>query len=135
MIRRYSELITIPTFEERFRYLKLAGRVGEATFGFDRVFNQGFYTSKEWKDVRRHVIIRDSGCDLADPDHQIYGQMLIHHMNPLTLDDIEDRTEYLLDPEYLITTTQMTHNAIHFGDESLLPKPLVERAAGDTKLW
>lgn len=134
-IRSYSELITLPTFEERFEYLKLSGRVGESTFGFDRFINQSFYRSKEWRDIRNRVIARDEGCDLADPDHKIYGSILIHHMNPLTVEDIEEGSKYLLDPEYLITTQNLTHNAIHYGDKSLLPKEYIERKPGDTRMW
>lgn len=135
MIRRYSELIKIPNFENRFEYLKIAGRVGESTFGFDRFLNQSFYRSKEWRNIRNFVITRDEGCDLADPDHPIYGQVIIHHLNPLTIEDVENHTEFLLDPEYLITTQHSTHNAIHYGDSSLLPKDFVERKPGDTCPW
>lgn len=135
-IRTYSELIRLPTFEERFEYLKLGGKVGKDTFGFDRIFNQKFYTSKEWKRVRDFVIIRDNGCDLAHEDHIIYGsKILIHHMNPITLEDIENNTDILLNPEYLITTIHNTHNAIHYGDANLLPKDPIERTKNDTCPW
>lgn len=134
-IRSYSELITIPTFEERFRYLKLDGRVGEETFGFDRYLNQIFYKSNEWLRVRDLVIVRDNGCDLGIEGREIYGRILIHHMNPITIDDITRRSKYLLDPEYLITTVKNTHDAIHYGDESLLIKGPIERSKYDTCPW
>ena len=135
-IRTYSELIRLPTFEERFEYLKLGGKVGKDTFGFDRIFNQKFYTSKEWKQVRDFVIIRDNGCDLAHKDHTIYGsKIIIHHMNPISLEDIENNTDILLNPEYLITTIHNTHNAIHYGDANLLPKDPIERTKNDTCPW
>lgn len=136
-IRTYSELITIPTFEERFRYLKLGGRVGEETFGSDRYLNQTFYTSKEWRDIRNHVIVRDYGCDLAMLDREIPDgvTILIHHMNPVTVDDITRRSEYLLDPEFLISTIKRTHDAIHYGDESLLTLAPTERRPNDTCPW
>lgn len=134
-IRSYSELITIPTFEERFRYLKLDGRVSEETFGFDRYLNQIFYKSNEWLRVRDLVIVRDNGCDLGIEGREIYGRILIHHMNPITIDDITRRSKYLLDPEYLITTVKNTHDAIHYGDESLLIKGPIERSKYDTCPW
>lgn len=134
-IRSYSELITIPTFEERFRYLKLDGRVGEETFGFDRYLNQAFYKSEEWLRVRDLVIVRDNGCDLGIEGREIYGRILIHHMNPITIDDIAKRSKYLLDPEYLITTVKNTHDAIHYGDDSLLIKLPIERTRNDTCPW
>lgn len=134
-IRSYSELITIPTFEERFRYLKLDGRIGEETFGFDRYLNQIFYKSNEWLRVRDLVIVRDNGCDLGIEGREIYGRILIHHMNPITIDDITRRSKYLLDPEYLITTVKNTHDAIHYGDESLLIKGPIERSKYDTCPW
>lgn len=121
IIRTYSELITLETFEERFLYLKLDGSIGEDTFGFDRYLNQLFYRSPEWKQVRNFVITRDMGYDLAIPDHEIINQqILIHHMNPLTKEDIINKSDYLLNPEYLICTTKKTHNAIHYGDERIL---------------
>ena len=135
MIRTYSELITLPTFEERFEYLKLAGKVGAETFGFDRVFNQQFYTSLEWKRIRDHIIVRDNGCDLGIADRIIYGKIFIHHINPILLRDIRDRTEILLNPEYLICTSFPTHNAIHYGDENLLVRAPIERTRNDTCPW
>lgn len=136
VIRTYSELITLPTFEERFRYLKLNGRVGEDTFGFDRYLNQEFYQrSQEWKRVRDFVILRDNGCDLAIDDREIMGKILVHHMNPITKEDILQRSEFLLNPEYLICTMKSTHDSIHYGDESLLIKDHVERRPNDTCLW
>lgn len=134
-IRTYSELITLPTFEERYRYLRLTGRVGEDTFGFDRYLNQILYHSKEWKDIRDYVIIRDNGCDLAMEGYEIPGKVLIHHMNPITAKDIERRSDFLLNPEYLITTVLSTHNAIHYGDENLLPQLPMERSMHDTCPW
>ena len=135
MIRRYSELRHIPTFEERFDYLKLNGSVGRETFGFDRYINQRFYTSKEWRDIRHYVIARDLGLDLGVEGYEINSRILIHHMNPIVVDDILHKNDDILDPEFLITTCHNTHNAIHYGDSNLLPKPLVERSRGDTKLW
>lgn len=134
-IKTYSELISLPTFEERFRYLRLRGSVGEDTFGFDRYLNQAFYRSAEWKRVRDLVIIRDNGCDLAFEGREIYGRILIHHMNPISVKDIQDASDILLNPEYLICVTHATHNAIHYGDENLLVKPPVERAPNDTCPW
>lgn len=134
-IKTYSELITIPTFEERFKYLRLDGSVGEQTFGFDRYINQVFYQSYEWKKVRDAVIIRDNGCDLGVEGHDIRGKILIHHMNPITVKDIETCSDFLLNPEYLISTMHLTHNAIHYGDESLLPKGPIERKKYDTCPW
>lgn len=136
MLRTYSELITLRTFEERYRYLKLGGRVGEETFGFDRYLNQIFYKSPEWKSVRDFVIVRDHGCDLACPDREILGnRILVHHMNPISMDDILSRSRILLDPEYLITTVKNTHDAIHYGDESLLFTGPIERSRNDTCPW
>lgn len=134
-IKTYSELITLPTFEERFRYLQLEGVVGKSTFGFDRYLNQRFYTSKEWKKIRNEIILRDNGLDLGVEDHEIVGKIYIHHMNPIMAKDIVDQTRYLLDPEFLICVAHSTHNAIHYGDESLLPQPLVERRPNDTCPW
>lgn len=134
-IKRYSELITLPTFKERFRYLKLDGKVGEDTFGFDRYLNQVFYRSQKWKSIRDYVIVRDNGCDLAMEGYEIHGRILIHHMNPISLRDLETESEFLLDTEYLITTVHNTHNAIHYGDESLLFTVPVERTKNDTCPW
>ena len=133
--KTYSELEQLDTFEERFRYLALHGDVGRSTFGFDRHINQQFYTSRQWRQLRHHVIARDIGCDLGIPGYEIHGQLLIHHINPLTVDDIVHSDPDILDPEFLITTTQRTHNALHFGDERQLPRPLASRRPGDTKLW
>ena len=134
-IRTYSELIKLPTFEERYRYLKLDGKVGEETFGFDRYLNQIFYKSKEWRSVRNHVILRDNGCDLGIEGREIHGRILIHHMNPITKEDILNRTDFLMNPEYLISTIDPTHNAIHYGDEDLLMKDPIERHKNDTCPW
>jgi len=135
-IRTYSELIKINSFEERYKYLELKGSVGVSTFGFDRAFNQMFYLSEDWKRVRREVIIRDNGCDLGFPGCEILGsKIMVHHMNPISIDDIVKRTDILLNPEFLITTFHQTHNAIHFGDKNLLAKPLVERSRNDTCPW
>lgn len=134
-IRRYSELAEIKTFKDRYEYLKLNGAVGQDTFGFDRYLNQIFYTSPEWKRIRDEVIIRDNGCDLGIEGFDIRGKILIHHMNPISKEDILERRSSLMDPEYLITTTMRTHNAIHYGDENqllLMPK---ERIANDTCPW
>jgi len=135
MIRTYSELSTITSFKDRFRYLKLDGAVGEATFGFDRYLNQLFYRSQRWRKIRDEVIVRDCGCDLGIEGYEIYKYAMIHHMNPITARDIQDESEYLLNPEYLITTTQQTHNAIHYGNEDLLPTMPVERTQNDTCPW
>lgn len=135
IIRTYSELITLPTFEERFQYLKLDGRVGEETFGFDRYLNQIFYGSDEWKSVRDFVIIRDGGCDLGIPGREIHGRILVHHMNPIRQEDILRRSKYLLDPEYLICTIKNTHDAIHYSDEGLLILDPIERTKNDTCPW
>lgn len=133
--RTYSELRRLSTFEERFAYLDLRGQVGEATFGFDRWLNQQFYRSHEWHVVRDEVIARDRACDLGVTGYEIRGRILVHHMNPVTPEDLTNGVGWVLDPQYLITTTHRTHNAIHYGDDSLLPKQLVERRPGDTKLW
>jgi hypothetical protein len=134
-IKTYSELITLPTFKERYKYLQLSGAVGEETFGFDRYVNQKFYRSQEWKRVRDFVIIRDNGCDLGVEGYDIHGKILIHHMNPIRIDDIRFLTEYLMNPEYLISTTLSTHNAIHYGDESLLMAEPIKRTPNDTCPW
>ena len=134
-IRTYSELILLPTFEERFKYLQLNGRVGDDTFGFDRYINQNFYKSADWKRIRDQIIIRDNGCDLALEGYEIYERILIHHMNPITVKDVELSTEYLMNPEYLICVTHNTHNAIHYGDEKLINKGPVVRTKNDTCPW
>jgi hypothetical protein len=135
IVRSYSEMLKYETFEDRYEYLKLGGSVGHATFGFDRYINQSFYHSAEWRSIRQHVIIRDNGCDLAVRGYEINGSLLIHHINPMESDDIVHDQSWVLEPEFLITTTQRTHNAIHYGDRSLLPAKLVERRPGDTRLW
>lgn len=134
-IRTYSELITIPTFEERYEYLRLDGIVGKDTFGFDRYLNQIFYKSKEWLQIRDHVILRDNGCDLGMEGHEIYSRILVHHMNPISKEDILSRSDWLLNPEYLICTVKNTHDAIHYGDKSLLITSPIERRPNDTCPW
>lgn len=135
MIRCYSDLIQLETFKERYYYLKLHGKVGEDTFGFDRYINQSLYKSNKWKRTRSQVIIRDNGCDLGIEGHEIDKYIVIHHMNPLTLEDIEEERDVVFNPEYLISCSSRTHKAIHFGDENLLPKDFVERRPNDTCLW
>lgn len=134
-IRTYSELITLSTFEERYEYLRIGGKVGEETFGFDRYLNQAFYKSKEWLAIRDKVIVRDNGCDLGVEGREINGKILIHHMNPITVKDILERSDFLLNPEYLISTVKNTHDAIHYGDDSLLVKDPIERRKNDTCPW
>ena len=136
MIRTYSELIQLPTFEQRFEYLRLRGKVSEETFGVERYLNQKFYRSQEWRDIRDAVILRDNGCDLGDPDREIAGRIIIHHMNPILLTDILQHSDDILNPEYLITTSHVTHNAIHYGD-ILDTKQVgfVERQPNDTCPW
>ena len=134
-IRTYSELIAIPTFRGRYEYLKLKGLVGQETFGYDRYLNQVFYKSREWMDIRDYVIVRDNGCDLGIPGHEISERILIHHMNPITKEDILRRSEFLLDPEYLISTIKLTHDAIHYGDEHLLMDEPIARTKNDTCPW
>lgn len=134
-IRTYSELILLPTFEERFKYLQLNGRVGNDTFGFDRYINQKFYRSAEWKRIRDYIIIRDNGCDLAVDGYEIHGRILIHHMNPITISDIKFSTEYLMNPDYLICVTHNTHNAIHYGDEKQIITGPIVRTKNDTCPW
>jgi hypothetical protein len=134
-IRTYSELKRLGTLEERYRYLKLGGYVGENTFGFDRYINQAFYKSREWLDLRWQIIARDQGCDLGVEGYEIHARPTIHHLNPMTPRDIVDDDEKILNPEYLILTCQLTHNAIHYGNEELLPRPFTPRRPGDTKLW
>ena len=131
----YSELITIPTYEERFKYLQLKGAVGNDTFGYDRYLNQILYNSPEWKRLRNQIIIRDNGRDLGCEGYEIYGRILIHHMNPITVDDIVSRDPIVFDPENLICVSHNTHNAIHYGDENLLIMAPVERTKNDTCPW
>ena len=133
--RSYDEMINLPSYEERFQYLRLRGEVGKDTFGFDRWFNQQFYRSAEWKRIRDAVILRDNGCDLGIPGREIHGKIIIHHINPISLDDIENGSDKLFDMDNLVTTTHMTHNAIHYGDEHLLIHDPVERRPGDTCPW
>lgn len=134
-IRTYSELITIPTFEERFEYLKLNGSVGLETFGHDRYLNQILYNSPEWRRFRPEIIVRDNGCDLACEGYEIFGKILIHHINPITAKDILNRNPKVFDPENVITTVHNTHNAIHYGDENLLITAPIERSRNDTCPW
>ena len=134
-IKTYSELIKLPTFEERFKYLRLDGVVGDETFGFDRYLNQIFYRSQKWKSIKNKVIVRDLGRDLGVEGYEIYGRIIVHHMNPIDTNDIRWESDFLIDPEYLICTTHNTHNAIHYGDESLLIKAPVERTKYDTCPW
>ena len=135
IFRTYSELSRLQTFDERFDYLQLNGVVGKDTFGFDRYFNQLFYRSKEWKHIRNIVIIRDNGCDLGCEGHDIYDKILIHHINPISIEDINNSSDILLNPEFLICTSQLTHNAIHYGDKSQLIKEPLIRTPGDTCPW
>ena len=135
MIRRYSELESLKTLEDRYSYLKLNGSVGKTTFGWDRYFNQRFYHSAEWKRVRNIVILRDNGCDLGIPGFEIHDKVLIHHMNPIWVEDLNQKNPDILDPEFLICVSPMTHQAIHYGDKSLLPQVPIIRHPGDTKLW
>lgn len=134
-IRTFSELCEIDSYEDRFRYLMLKGQVGAATFGSERMFNQDFYRSREWRDLRSHVIARDYGCDLGVPGQEIYSHLIVHHMNPMTRDDVVLARPQILDPEFLISTSHRTHNAIHYGDETLLPRVPTIRRPGDTTLW
>jgi hypothetical protein len=133
--RTYSELRRLDTFEERFRYLELRGVIGFATFGFDRWMNQRFYKSQQWQLVRDAVIVRDNGCDLGIPGYEVYSGLIVHHMNPLSVNDLIGNEEWVIDPEFLITTSLQTHNAIHYGDENQVPRGPIERKVGDTKLW
>lgn len=135
MTRSYLELVEIPTFEERYRYLALNGVVGRSTFGYDRWLNQQFYHSSLWKSIRRAVILRDNGCDLGVDGYDIHSRLYVHHMNPMDVDDIVHGSPDALDPNHLICTTHATHNAIHYGDERQLPTALVPRRPGDTQLW
>lgn len=135
MIRSYNELKNLTTFKDRYEYLRLRGSVGVDTFGFDRYLNQRFYQSVQWKGVRESVIIRDNGCDLGIDGYEIHDRIYIHHMNPMTKEDLESGSADVLDPNFLICVTHNTHNAIHYGDESLLSVPLKPRKPGDTRLW
>lgn len=135
IIRSYNELRRIDTFEERFRYLSLKGSVGSTTFGYDRWLNQRFYTSREWRQLRDHVIARDNGCDLGVDGYEIHDKILVHHMNPMIVDDIIAGEESIMDPNFLVVTSHRSHNAIHYGDESLLPRKYIPRERGDTQLW
>ncbi len=135
MIRTYSELSSLKTFEERYEYLKLCGIVGEDTFGFDRYLNQIFYTGKLWRPLRSKIIVRDNGRDMGLEGYEIHGRIIVHHMNPITKQDILDNSEYLLNPEYLVCVGEMTHNAIHYGDANLLPKGPITRSPNDTCPW
>jgi hypothetical protein len=135
MIKCYSKLICLPTFEERYEYLRVHSLVGKSTFGFDRYLNQAFYHSREWKQALNYIYVRDHGCDLAIPVREIFGRPVVHHINPITVEDIELGRDIVLDPENLILTTHETHNAIHYGDASLLRRLPIERRKGDTLLW
>lgn len=135
MIRTYNELIKFKTFKERFEYLKLDGSVGNDTFGFDRYINQKFYRSQQWKTIRDKIIVRDNACDLALNGHDIYGKIIIHHMNPIRVEDILDLNEYLLNPDYLICVSLPTHNAIHYGDYNNLNNETIQRTKNDTCPW
>lgn len=134
-IKSYQELIQLSSFEERFEYLRLQGQVGRETFGHERWMNQAFYTSRQWRNVREQVIARDEACDLGIPGYEIHSNLVIHHIIPMTPDDLEDGNPLILDPTNLITTTHQTHNAIHYGDRSGIRQPFVERTAGDTTPW
>lgn len=134
-IKSYSELSMLPTFQERYEYLRLQGVVGEETFGFDRYMNQFFYRSPEWKKVRDEVIVRDGGCDLGIPGREIFDRIIIHHMNPIRPEDIRNRSDLLLNPDFLIVTSHRTHQAIHYGDEGLLIKEEIVRFKNDTCPW
>ena len=134
-IRTYSELITIPTFEERFEYLQLKGLVGKDTFGYDRYLNQVLYRSPEWKRLRNQIIIRDAGCDLACDGYDVYGKVLIHHLNPITVEDVLARSRKVFDPDNLVCVSHNTHNAIHYGDVDLLVTGPIIRTKNDTCPW
>lgn len=133
--KTYSELMKLDTFEERFEYLKLSGEVGLATFGHNRYLNQALYRSPEWRKFRRDIIVRDNGCDLGVEGYDIFGKIYIHHMNPITAEDIRERRSSLMDPDQVICVSGMTHNAIHYSDSSILSIRPIERKPGDTKLW
>lgn len=134
-IRTYTELRRLNTLRERFEYLRLNGYVGDTTFGSDRYINQKFYSSREWRQLRHHVIARDNGCEMGVPDFPIQHEVRVHHLNPMRPSDIVNSDDMILNPEYLITVSLMTHNAVHYGDEDLLPRPMVQRHPGDTTLW
>lgn len=134
-IRTYSELITLNSFEDRYNYLKLDGSIGFNTFGFDRWMNQAFYRSKEWRDLRNYIIVRDGGCEMGLPGYEIGGKVFIHHMNPITPDDIKHSNDVLMDPDQLICVSQQLHNAIHYGSDELLIRPIQERRPNDTIPW
>ena len=133
--RSYSELVKLPRFIDRYRYLKLNGTIGDKTFGYDRYLNQILYQSSEWRRFRRNIVIRHNGCDLATPGHEVQGKILIHHINPITLRDIEQRDTKVFDPENVISTSLLTHNAIHYGDERILITEPIERRPNDTCPW
>jgi hypothetical protein len=135
MIKSYQELRRLDTFEERFEYLRLRSVVGESTFGFERYLNQALYHSREWKYTKNDIVLRDNGCDLGVPGYEINGQLLIHHINPVTIKDIEIGADCVFDPENLITTRLITHNALHYGNIDMLPKPPIVRHKRDTCLW
>lgn len=131
----YSEVIRYSDYRDRFEYLKLTGSLGEETFGVDRYLNQRFYRSSTWRQLRNHIIVRDHGCDLAHEDYEVPGKIIIHHINPITMDDILYGSNKLTDPDNLITVSHRTHNAIHFGDNNLLAEEYIPRQPGDTNLW
>ena len=135
MYRCYSELILLPTFKERYDYLRLGGTVGKETFGYDRYLNQILYTSVEWRNFRRQIIIRDNGCDLGCDGFELFSRILVHHINPITAEDVLNRSPIVFDPENVITTSHNTHQAIHYSDETLLPLLPVERSRYDTCPW
>lgn len=135
MIRSYTELSQLTTFQERYKYLQLRGQVGFETFGHERYANQRFYTSREWRNLRHDIIVRDNGCDLGTADREVMGRIIIHHMNPVKMEHLVNHDEDILNPEFLVSCSHTTHNAIHYGDESLLIPEPVERRPGDTTLW
>lgn len=134
-MRTYRELIRLKSFEERYEYLRIGGLIGESTFGFERYLNQALYTSQKWRNLRNQIIVRDNGCDLAFEGREIPGHIIIHHMNPITREQLQDPDESIFDPEYLICVSQNTHNAIHYGDKNLLAKDYVPRRPNDTCPW
>lgn len=135
IVKTYSELIRLEKYMDRYQYLMLSGRVGQETFGYERFLNQSLYKSYEWRSVRDEVIVRDHGCDLAMEGYEIYGSIIVHHMNPITMDDIQNRNEDIFNPEYLVSTSFSTHNAIHYGDEGLLITEPIIRTKNDTCPW